>query len=140
MTSDEKKERALKLLACADACDVDTAASLIGEDFQFRFMERAESWTVDGNVVPARLDRETFLKHGVTATRMMTRAGMNFTIDLVLCDGDYVCVFGESHAESHQGRAYNNTYSWRFRFSGEKIVEFLEYCDTHHAHEVLFGR
>ena len=85
------------------------------------------------------LDRETFLKHGVTATRMMTSTGMNFTFELALCDGDFVCVFGESHALSNSGRPYNNSYSWRFRFKDDKIVEFLEYCDTHHAHEVLFG-
>jgi len=139
MTADEKKEKALKLLFCADRQDADTARGLISDDFQFQFMERADSWIVDGQEVSARLDKEAFLIHGVTATKMMTRDGMNFTVDLVLCDGDYVCIFGESHATSNAGKLYNNTYCWRMRFTGELISEFREYCDTHHAHVVLFG-
>lgn len=138
MTPDEKKEAALSLLRAADATDVAAAEALISEDFQFQFMERADSWSVDGLEVPSRLNRDMFLKYGITAAQNITRDGMHFTIDLVLCDGDYVCIFGESHAESNQGRAYNNTYCWRFRFSGDRICEFLEYCDTHHAHMVLF--
>lgn len=58
MTADERKQAALRLLSCADACEIDTGASLISDDFHFQFMERAESWTVDGKEVPARLDRD----------------------------------------------------------------------------------
>lgn len=27
---------------------------------------------------------------------------------------------------------------WRMTFSGNRVAEFREYCDTHHAHAVLF--
>ena len=139
LTPDDRKRRALALLDAGDRADPDTAATLISEDFHFQFMERADSWIVDGLEVPARLDRAAFLKHGVTATRRMTRDGMHFTVDLVLCDGDMVAIFGESHAVSFNGKPYNNSYCWRMRFTGALISEFREYCDTHHAHAVLFG-
>ncbi len=138
MTADQKKAAAIRMLHASDSADVATALELISDDFHFQFMERADSWTVDGQEVSTRLNKEMFLKYGITAVKDITVDGMHFTTDLVLCDGDYVCIFGESNATSKKGRKYNNTYCWRFRFSGDKIVEFLEYCDTHHAHEVLF--
>ncbi|RYE58669.1 MAG: hypothetical protein EOP18_00790 [Rhizobiaceae bacterium] len=138
-TAEDRKERAVRLLFCGDSGDAVTAAGLISDDFRFQFMERADSWSVDGKVVSARLDRAAFLQHGIGATKDMTRDGMHFTVDLVLCDGDYVCIFGESHALSNRGETYNNSYCWRMRFSGELISEFREYCDTHHAHMVLFA-
>jgi ketosteroid isomerase-like protein len=43
------------------------------------------------------------------------------------------------NATSLKGGAYNNNYCWRIRFSGDKLCELLEFCDSHHAYEVLFG-
>ncbi|RYE58670.1 MAG: hypothetical protein EOP18_00795 [Rhizobiaceae bacterium] len=138
MTPEQKKEAALKLLRASDNADVDAVLAVISDDFHFQFMERADSWSVDGQEVSTRLNKETFLKYGINATKDITVDGMHFTVDLVLCDGDYVCIFGESHATSKKGKSYNNTYCWRMHFTGDRISEFREYCDTHHAHAVLF--
>ena len=115
-----------------------SAIQLISDDFHFQFMERADSWVVDGQEVSTRLNKEMFLKYGINAVNEITMDGMHFTVDHVMVDGDFVAIFGESHATSKKGKPYNNTYCWRMRFSGDKIVEFLEYCDTHHAHTQLF--
>jgi ketosteroid isomerase-like protein len=138
LTPEQKKETAVRMLHASDRGDAETALQLIDDDFHFQFMERADSWTVDGQEVSTRLNKDMFLKYGINAVKEITVDGMHFTVDHVMVDGDYVAIFGESHATSKKGKSYNNTYCWRMRFSGDKIVEFLEYCDTHHAHTQLF--
>ena len=138
LTPDQKKAAALRMLHASDGADAATALELISDDFHFQFMERADSWVVDGQEVSTRLNKEMFLKYGINAVKEITVDGMHFSVDHVMVDGDYVAIFGESHAVSKKGKKYNNTYCWRMRFSGDKIVEFLEYCDTHHAHTQLF--
>ncbi len=91
-----------------------------------------------GKKVSTTLDKKSFLEVGVVAVKNITKDGMHFEIDHVMQDGDYVAIFGRSNGESTKGRKYSNVYCWRMKFRGEKICEFLEYCDTHHAREVLF--
>lgn len=138
MTSDDKKQAATDLLMACAAADRETVAALIHDDFHFQFMENAESWSADGQEFSTRLDKDTFLEHGVVICDQVTQDGMRFTVNVALCDGDYVALFGESSATSLSGKPYNNTYCWRFIFKGDKVVDMQEYCDTRHAREVLF--
>ncbi|MCX7864876.1 MAG: hypothetical protein N2423_07570, partial [Novosphingobium sp.] len=87
MTPEDRKEKARQLLRACDRGDAAAAAALINEDFTFQFMEKAKSWTVKGQEVPTRLDRQTFLAHGLSATdRVTSSKRFNFGFDLALCE------------------------------------------------------
>jgi ketosteroid isomerase-like protein len=132
------KETAVRLLHASASGDVETVRAVISADFHFQFMQKATSWSADGKEVSAKLDHDNYLAYGVPVSKQITRDGMHFTVELILVDEPYVVIFGHSNAVSLKGKPYNNNYSWRMRFSGDKVSDFQEYCDTHHAHEVLF--
>lgn len=138
MGPDEQKERAKQLLQACDTGDAEAADALIAEDFTFQFMEKADSWAVDGEEVSTKLDRKTFLVHGVGAAAQVTQDKLNFSFELAVSEGPYVMILGQSNAKSLKGKAYNNNYCWYFRFTGDRVSEMREYCDTKHAHDVLF--
>jgi ketosteroid isomerase-like protein len=138
MTDDEKKAMAAKLLHGSASGDVEAVRSVIDEDFTFRFMQKAETWVADGIETSATLDRDNYLAYGVPVSNQITRDGMHFTLELYVLDGEWLAVFGHSNATSLKGKSYNNQYCWRIRFSGQGVSELREYCDTHHAYEVLF--
>jgi ketosteroid isomerase-like protein len=140
MKREEMEAHAVKLLHATARGDVETVRGLINDDFQFQFMQKAASWSADGREVSAKLDRDSYLAFGVPVSNQITRDGMHFTVDVVLVDDPYVAVFGRSNATSLKGKPYNNTYCWRMRFSNEGVSDFQEYCDTHHAYEVLFEK
>ncbi len=135
MTLDEQKRHAEKLLFASASGDVPTVASLISEDFHFQYMERQKGWSGEGST---RSNRDNFLKIGVPMSNSLTKDGMHFTLLRVIGEADCVAIFGESNATSNDGKRYNNRYCWRITFSGDKVSEFLEFCDTHHAREILF--
>jgi hypothetical protein len=138
MNVDEMKAHALKLLHASAAGDVEVARPLITENFHFQFMQKASSWSADGKEVSARLDKSNYLQYGVPVSKQITRDGMHFTVEVVLNDGPWIVIFGHSNATSLKGKPYNNNYCWRTRFASDGVEEFREYCDTHHAYEVLF--
>jgi ketosteroid isomerase-like protein len=139
MNSDERKEKAKQLLKACDMGDAEAAEKLINDDFTFQFMEKADTWTVDGQEVSTRLDKPTFLNYGLGAAEQVTsNKRFNFGFDLAVNEGDHVMILGTSDARSLKGDPYRNNYVWYVRFSGEGISELREYCDTKHAHDVLF--
>lgn len=140
MNSQQQKEKAKTLLLACDAGDVAAADMLIADNFTFQFMDHSASWSVDGHEISSKLDRETFLRQGVTAGEAVTRDGLNFAFDLAISEGPHVAIFGKSNGTSKSGKEYANSYCWYVGFSGEKIAELREYCDTHLAHQVLFDQ
>ena len=139
MTREDMKAIAVKLLHASASGDVETVRQCITEDFHFQFKQKADSWFADGKEVSARLDKDNYLAYGVPVSKQITRDGMHFTVEVIVVDEPYVVIFGHSNATSLKGQPYNNNYSWRMRFSGDQVCDFQEYCDTHHAYEVLFG-
>ena len=139
MTTSTKKQIALELLAAAESGDAATAERLTTDDFHFQFMQRLESWDGANGQTSTRLNKADFIKNGIVMVGDLTKAGMNFRVDLAIEEGDHVAIFGESNAESKAGKPYNNRYCWRFTFSGDKVCEFLEFCDTSHALQQLFS-
>ncbi|MDG2003482.1 MAG: hypothetical protein P8J20_09145 [Novosphingobium sp.] len=139
MDADGMKEKARQLLKACDLGDAASAAKLINDDFTFQFMEKAETWVVDGQEVSTKLDKPTFLDHGLGAAEQVTSGKrFNFSFDLAVSEGDHVMILGTSNALSLKGEPYQNNYVWYLRFSGDGISELREYCDTKHAHDVLF--
>lgn len=139
MTREDMETVATRLLHASASGDVETVRQCITDDFHFQFMQKAASWSADGKEVSARLDKESYLAHGVPVSQQITRDGMHFTIELAVIEAPWVVIFGHSNATSLRGQPYNNNYSWRMKFAGERVCDFQEYCDTHHAYEVLFG-
>jgi len=139
MSSGERKDKAKELLRACDLGDAEAAATLINDDFTFQFMEKAETWTVDGQEVSTKLDKATFLQYGLGAADQVTsNKRFNFGFDLAVNEGDHVMILGTSDAVSLKGDPYRNNYVWYVRFSGDNISELREYTDTKHAHDVLF--
>jgi ketosteroid isomerase-like protein len=140
MTTSTQKQIALDLLKAAESGDAATCERLTTDDFHFQFMQRLESWTGEGGQQTTRIDKAEFIKTGIHMVNDLTRAGMNFKVELAIEEGPNVAIFGESEAVSKKaGNRYNNRYCWRFRFAGDKVAEFWEFCDTSHAVEALFG-
>lgn len=140
MIVEQMKDHAVKLLLASASGDVQTVRPLINDDFTFRFMQKAESWSADGKETSATLNKENYLAYGAPVSKQITRDGMHFTVELILVDGPWVATFGFSNATSLKGKPYNNNYCWRMLFSGNGVKEFQEYCDTHHAYDVLFEK
>ena len=138
MMADERKQLAIELLMACDKGDPETVDRLTNDDFHFQFMEKAASWSAEGQEVSTRLDKLNFLKFGVGAAKQVTRDGFHFKVDQAICEGNVVALFGTSNATSHKGKPYRNNYCWKITFAGDRVSEFLEFTDTHHAHEVLF--
>lgn len=138
MRSEQQKENAMALLRACDAGDAAAANALIADNFTFQFMDHSASWSVDGVEVASILDRDTFLTQGIAAGENVTRDGLNFEFDLAISEGPHVALFGRSNGTSLKGEKYSNTYCWYVGFSGDKITELREYCDTHLAHRILF--
>jgi hypothetical protein len=82
MDLEHQKRIAIDLLHASECGDAGKAAALTNDDFHFQFMQHAGSWTADGKVVSTRLDKESFLKDGVTAVKNVTRDGMHFNVHL----------------------------------------------------------
>ena len=139
MTTSKRKQIALAALAAAESGDAATSERLTTDDFAFQFMQRLESWDGEDGKTTTRVSKADFIASGIKMVGDLTRAGMNFRVDLLIEEGDHVAIFGESNAVSKAGKPYNNRYCWRFAFEGEKVREFLEFCDTSHALQQLFS-
>jgi ketosteroid isomerase-like protein len=48
----------------------------------------------------------------------------------IFADGDHVIVEARGAMTTRAGQAYNNEYCLIYRFSGGRIVEMREYCDS----------
>jgi ketosteroid isomerase-like protein len=141
MTPEEQKKAAVELLEACEHDDVPTAERLLAPDFVYENMEpSAAAWSVNGQEVSNRLDRDTFIKFGVPANKTVTRDGMHFRYDLLMSEGPHVAIFGGSDAIAHNGKPYANCYCWFFRFSGDRISLLREYRDTYLSRAVLFDQ
>jgi ketosteroid isomerase-like protein len=67
------------------------------------------------------------------------KAGILFTLENVVAEGEYVVVQARGEAEAKDGRPYNNSYCHVFRIRNGKISEVTEYFDTELTSSV-FGR
>jgi uncharacterized protein len=65
------------------------------------------------------------------------KAGIRSALQNIVAENDCVVVQSQGHAETLDGRPYNNTYCHVFRVGGGKIFEVTEYMDTELASSVL---
>jgi hypothetical protein len=136
MTGEEKQQRATEFLLSCGSGQVDKVIPWITDNFYFESMKRTNPPGQEDQPIQNIVDRETFLGYapGVLAR---TKDGLNLTVDFGMADGDHVALFGNSDATTLKGKTYANTYCWYFRFEGDRIALFREYCDFHLVHTVL---
>lgn len=65
------------------------------------------------------------------------KSGIRSTLQNMVAERDFVVVQSRGHAETVDGRQYNNTYCHVFRIQAGKISEVTEYMDTELAKSVL---
>ncbi|HET9481352.1 MAG TPA: nuclear transport factor 2 family protein [Candidatus Polarisedimenticolia bacterium] len=65
------------------------------------------------------------------------KAGISSTVENVVAEHDFVVVQSRGHAETVDGRQYNNTYCHVFKIRNGKISEVTEYMDTELVSAVL---
>ena len=65
------------------------------------------------------------------------KAGISSTVGNVVAEHDFVVVQSRGHAETVDGRQYNNTYCHVFKIRNGKISEVTEYMDTELVSAVL---
>lgn len=133
-----RKEVAQTFMVALDAGDVELVRSLISDDFHVQFMDQTPIFE-NGGDIPNRMAMPEFLAGGVPLIRSVTVDGMHFVFTSVVAEGDEVVIFGKSDAQTVTGKAYRNVYAWRIVFSGDKIVELNEFCDTHLARNIIFS-
>ena len=138
MTGDQQKRQAKELLEAATRGDVVAAEAMISDDFKLELMQRVPITLADGTPLPTVYDKNAYLGF-VKQAGGTTKDGIHLTFDFAISDGPDVAVFGESNAVTLTGKIYANAYCWHFRFAGDKIALFREYCDTHLVRTVLFG-
>lgn len=95
----------------------------LADDFRWTLIGTTEwSRTYEGKqAVVAELLRPLFAQFETRYTN---------TASLFVAEGDHVVVECRGQVGTKHGTAYNNTYCWVCRFSGERLQELTEYCDT----------
>ena len=65
------------------------------------------------------------------------KSGIRSTVENMVAEGDFVVVQSRGHAETMDGRQYNNTYCHVFKIANGTITEVMEYMDTELTSSVL---
>lgn len=136
MNSEGKKQRAIEFLTLCGKGQVEKAIPMITDDYYFESMKRTNPPGQEDQPIQNIVDRETFLAY-VPGVLERTQGGLNLKVDSAMGDGDQVALFGTSNAVTLKGKRYSNAYCWYFRFDGDRIALFREYCDFHLVHTVL---
>ena len=81
--------------------------------------------------------KEALLKDLLGPVFGRLKTGIRSTLENIVAEHDFVVVQSRGHAETVDGRQYNNTYCHVFKIEGGKISEVTEYMDTELANSVL---
>jgi ketosteroid isomerase-like protein len=65
--------------------------------------------------------------------------GLRFTLVDIVAEGDTVVLEVASSGRHKSGLMYENKYIYKFRYRGEEVIEFKEFCDTELVSKVLCG-
>ncbi len=136
MTSEEKKKRAVEFLTRCSLGQTDKVTGWITDDYYFESMKRANGPGQENDPLVSIVDREAFIAYAPSVVGR-TKTGLNLQVETAMADGDDVALFGTSNAVTLKDKVYSNAYCWFFRFRGERIAFFREYCDFHLVHTVL---
>ena len=102
------------------------------------YAEDAVLWTA-GSLPFSGTSSKAQAIQGMDAIMSVFPEGLKFTIKEMTAEGERVAIEAESSGRHVTGKLYNNQYHFLMRVRDGKVVEFKEYMDTMHAHEVLVG-
>jgi ketosteroid isomerase-like protein len=123
-------ERVRKLIDDMNAGNADAYLGALAEDVRY---------TVIGSTPfsGTREGRDAIITQIVMPLMEKLEGFIKVTPQAIFGDGDRVCVQAKGEARTKDGKAYDNTYCFVFRFRGEHIAEVTEYMDTDLVRRVL---
>ncbi len=130
MSFRENKEVVRQIYAALETGDRSVFAASVHADYVWRFPGHS-SWSrkFEGqDVIQRELLPPLFARFATTYTAK--------AINLI-AEGDWVVAEVRGDVLTKAGERYNNEYCFLFRFSGDKIIEIVEYSDTDLIERVL---
>ncbi len=132
MTLQLQKERAMEFVRLLDGTNPDAMGALLAEDFEFEMIARMQ-----GNA--AIHGRQLFVDSARAFAEQMFPNGISFRLVSAIAEGPEVAIQVESDTIAHNGKQYSNRYHYYVRFSGDKIAQVRDYCDTDYVRNVLLS-
>lgn len=132
MTPELQKQRAMEFVRLLDGKDPRAMRELLADDFEFEMIARLQ-----GNA--AISGAQLFADSSQAFAATMFPNGISFRLVSAVAEGAEVALQVESETIAYNGRPYSNRYHYYFRFSGDRIAQVRDYCDTDYARNVLLS-
>ena len=89
-------------------------------------------WTITGTTAWSRtfVGKAAVLAELLTPLRARIAGRIQVTADRFIAEGDFVVVEARGRSTTRQGKPYNNSYCWIYRFTNGEVMELTEYLDT----------
>ncbi len=98
-------------------------------------------WTIIGTTeLSGRFEgKEEIFERLLTPLAAALDGGVQFTIERLIAEGEYVVMQARGQATAKTGRPYNNTYCIIARIVNGRIREMIDYIDTELITSALFA-
>ncbi len=110
-----------------------------GDPRAFDRLADSATWMVMAKPPMGGVRTKAELLQGLARITARFEAPTKFRVTGVTAEGDRVAVETEGYAKLKNGKTYENLYHFLFVIRDGKIQTGKEYCDFHHAHEVLLS-
>jgi ketosteroid isomerase-like protein len=89
-------------------------------------------WTITGTTAWSRtfVGKAAVLAELLTPLRARIAGRIQVTADRFIAEGDFVVVEAHGRSTTRQGKPYNNSYCWIYRFTNGEVTALTEYLDT----------
>jgi len=123
MSAEQNKRVVQSFFDAGNRGDMDACFSLIADDIR---------WISEGNTsLSGTFEcKEKLFENLLGPLFGRLKAGIHMDIQRLVAEGDFVVAQMKGTAETHQGKAYNNSYCWIIRLRDGKFVEVTEFSDT----------
>jgi ketosteroid isomerase-like protein len=130
MTSDERKQRAIRFLENFKAADPAVFEALTTENFRFEIVSALTEF-------PPIVGRANFAATECATLRRLFPQGLALRLETVIAEDQFVAATASADTIAMNGRAYRQRYNFFLRFEGDLIAEGREYNDTNLVREVF---
>jgi ketosteroid isomerase-like protein len=130
MTIEQNKQIALAFIKASGAHDAATCANLMTDDVDYWVQGKPHLFPYAGTKTKAEIC-------AYFATPSIFKDGLLQRFGAVTAEDDRVAVEVEVEGVAPNGKLYNNTFHYLFRFRDGRIRQVKEYVDTYHAAEVF---
>ncbi|MBF6558850.1 MAG: nuclear transport factor 2 family protein [Candidatus Binataceae bacterium] len=130
MTSDERKQRAIRFLENLNTADPAVFEALTTENFRFEIVSALTEF-------PPIVGRANFAATECATLRRLFPDGLALRLETVIAEGFHVAATASADTIAMNGRRYRQRYNFFLRFEGDLIAEGREYNDTNLVREVF---